>query len=141
MEYREASPADVELLAHLNQQLIRDEGHRNPMTLEQLQLRMENWLRGEYQAVLFDHSGETVGYALFRDNAEVIYLRQFLLTAQHRRQGLGRQAIEWLSSHHWQDAPRVRVEVLVGNDEAIAFWRAIGFVDYCLTLERPVEDS
>ncbi len=141
MEYREASPADVELLAHLNQHHIRDEGHRNPMTLEQLQLRMENWLRGEYQAVLFDHSWETVGYALFRDNAEVIYLRQFFVTAQHRRQGLGRQAIEWLSSHHWRDAPRVRVEVLVGNEEAIAFWRAIGFVDYCLTLERPVEDS
>jgi len=134
--YRDASSADIELLARLNLQLIRDEGHRNPMTLARLKVRMDNWLQGEYQAVLFERSGETVGYALFRDDAEYIYLRQFFVTAQHRRKGLGRQAIEWLSTHYWQDAPRVRVEVLVGTEEAIAFWRAVGFVDYCLTLER-----
>ncbi len=141
MEYRDASSADIELLARLNLQLIRDEGHRNPMTLAQLQVRMDNWLQGEYKAVLFEHDGETVGYALFRDDAENTYLRQFFVSAQHRRQGLGRQAIKWLSTHHWKDAPGVRVEVLVGTEEAIAFWRAIGFVDYCLTLERHIEDS
>ena len=136
MEFRDASTADTELLARLNQKLIRDEGHRNPMTLAQLQVRMDNWLQGEYQAVLFEHDGETVGYALFREDAEYIYLRQFFVSAQHRRQGLGRQAIKWLSTHRWKSALRVRVEVLVGNEEAIAFWRAVGFVDYCLTLER-----
>ncbi len=141
MEYRDASSADTELLARLNLQLIRDEGHRNPMTLAQLQVRMDNWLQGEYQAVLFEHDGETVGYALFRGDTEYIYLRQFFVTAQHRRKGLGRQGIKWLSTHHWKDAPGVRVEVLVGTEEAIAFWRAIGFVDYCLTLERHIEDS
>ena len=141
MQYRDASSADIELLARLNLQLIRDEGHRNPMTLAQLQVRMNNWLQGEYQAVLFEHDGEAVGYALFRDDAKYIYLCHFFVTVEHRRQGFGRQAIEWLSTHHWKDAPGVRVEVLVGNEEAIGFWRAIGFVDYCLTLERPVEDS
>ena len=136
MEYRDASSADIELLARLNLQLIRDEAHRNPMTLARLKVRMDNWLQNEYQAVLFEHDGETVGYALFRDDAEYTYLRQFFVAAQHRRKGLGRQAIEWLSTHRWQDALGVRVEVLIGNEEAVAFWRAIGFVDYCLTLER-----
>jgi len=28
--------------------LIRDEGHRNAMTVAQLQERMANWLKGEY---------------------------------------------------------------------------------------------
>lgn len=141
MEYRDASTADNELLARLNLQLIRDEGHRNPMTLAQLQVRMDNWLQGAYQAVLFEHDGETVGYALFRDDVEYIHLRHFFVTAEHRQHGFGRQAIEWLSTHHWRDTPRVRVEVLVGNEEAIAFWRAVDFVDYCLTLERSIEDS
>ena len=36
MQYRFASPEDAALLAPLNQNLIRDEGHRNPMTLAQL---------------------------------------------------------------------------------------------------------
>ena len=141
MKNRDSSSAHIELLTRLNLQLIRDEGHRSPMTLTQLQVRMDLWLQGEYQAVLFEHDGETVGYALFRGDTEYIYLRQFFVTAQHRRKGLGRQAIKWLSTHRWKDAPGVRVEVLVGTEEAIAFWRAIGFVDYCLTLERPVEDS
>ncbi len=141
IKYSKAAPADTELLARINQQLIRDEGHRNPMTLTQLKARIENWLEDPYQAVLFEHDGETVGYALFREDAEYTYLRQFFVTAEHRRLGLGRQAIEWLSAHRWQDAPRVRVEVLIGNEEVIAFWRAVGFADYCLTLERQIEDS
>jgi hypothetical protein len=29
----------------------------------------------------------------------------------------------------------VRVEVLVGNADGLAFWRAVGFRDYALTLE------
>jgi hypothetical protein len=29
----------------------------------------------------------------------------------------------------------VRVEVLVGNAVGVAFWRSVGFRDYCLTLE------
>ena len=37
--------------------------------------------------------------------------------------------------HAWADAPRVRIDVLVGNAGAIAFWRAVGFRDYCLTME------
>ena len=88
MKYRDSSSANIERLARLNLQLIRDEGHRSPMTLAQLQVRMDNWLQSEYQAVLFEHDGETVGYALFRDEAKYIYLRQFFVTAQHQRKGL-----------------------------------------------------
>ncbi len=51
--WREASEADVDLVAEWNHQLIRDEGHRNPMTVEALADRMRNWLRGEYRAVVF----------------------------------------------------------------------------------------
>jgi ribosomal protein S18 acetylase RimI-like enzyme len=31
---------------------------------------------------------------------------------------------------------RLRVEVLAGNAGAIAFWRAVGFGEYSLTLEK-----
>ena len=37
MEYRFATAADAPVLAVMNQQLIRDEGHRNPMTLPELE--------------------------------------------------------------------------------------------------------
>jgi hypothetical protein len=29
----------------------------------------------------------------------------------------------------------VRVDVLVGNAAGVAFWRAVGFADYAVTLE------
>jgi len=118
----------------MNWQLIRDEGHRNPMTVADLTARMAGWLGGEYEVTLFEDGGPVVGYALYRREAEYTYLRQFYVLAEYRRRGVGRAALGWLRQHAWGGG-RVRVEVLVGNTSGIAFWRAVGFADYCLTLE------
>jgi GNAT superfamily N-acetyltransferase len=134
MQYRSATSEDTAILAALNYALIRDEGHRNKMSPEELEARMAEWLGGEYRAVLFEESGAPIGYALFRHDTEYVYLRQFYVNREHRRHGVGRAAIEWLQQHAWKER-RVRVEVLVGNAPGIAFWHAVGFVDYCLTLE------
>jgi len=134
MNYRRAATADAPVLADMNRLLIRDSGHRNPMTLAELEARMTGWLGGEYEAVLFEDAGGAVGYALFRRNPEHIYLRQFFVRAADRRRGIGRAAFEWLRENAWVHR-RVRVEVLVGNAAGVAFWRAVGFRDYCLTLE------
>ncbi len=137
MIVRKATSTDVSLLARLNQQLIVDEGHRNPMTLAELEQRMAGWIGDEgYEAVLLEPDRKTVGYALFRREPEHIYLRQFFVCRDFRRQGFGRQAIDWLLRHAWNDALRVRLDVWIGNEEAISFWRAVGFRDYCLTMER-----
>ena len=54
MEHYQATTADLPLLAKLNKQLIEDEGHRNPMTVAELETRMRNWLEsGIYEAWLF----------------------------------------------------------------------------------------
>ncbi|HJZ60219.1 MAG TPA: GNAT family N-acetyltransferase [Gemmataceae bacterium] len=135
MEYRFATAADVPALAAMNWQLIRDEGHRNRMTLPELESRMAEWIAGEYRAVLFEDTREAVGYALFRPEPEYVYLRQLFVRPEHRRRGVGRDALAWLRRHAWADAPRVRIDVLVGNAGAFAFWRAVGFRDYCLTME------
>jgi GNAT superfamily N-acetyltransferase len=139
MDYRFATINDASTLAALNHALIRDEGHRNQMSLAELEIRMAEWLGGEYRAVLFEESGETVGYALFRKDAEHVYLRQFFVIAERRRRGLGRGALGWLRTNAWGGERRIRVDVLVGNARAIDFWRATGFQDYCLTLELELE--
>ena len=38
-------------------------------------------------------------------------------------------------SKHWSDERRLTVDVLVENQAAISFWRAIGYNDYALRLE------
>jgi GNAT superfamily N-acetyltransferase len=138
IHYRAATVDDAALLAPMNAQLIRDEGHRNTMTVEQLAKRMSGWLEAEYQAFVFEADAKAIGYALYRIEPEFVYLRQLFVQPEMRRQGVARQALEWLRQNAWSVRPRVRIDVLVGNQSGIEFWRSVGFVDYCLTLERGV---
>ncbi len=136
MRFRFANHDDAELLAPLNAQLIRDEGHRNSKTVPELASRMENWLNGDYRAVLFNDLDDVVGYALFRQEPEFIYLRQLFVRSEYRRRGVGREALVWLRRNAWAPDARVRVDVLVGNVIGQSFWREVGFREYCVTLEQ-----
>jgi hypothetical protein len=75
MEYRFATEADLDLLASWNHQLIQDEGHRNPMTPQELRERMKGWLKREYRAIIFSLESEAVAYALYKGNETEVYLR------------------------------------------------------------------
>ena len=105
------------------------------MTVPELQDRMSGWLAEEYRAVIFEEQGEVAGYGLFREEPHEIYLRQLFIVRNRRRQGLGRRAMEILRSELWPPSKRLTVNVLVTNQPAVAFWRAIGFADYSLALE------
>jgi predicted metal-dependent HD superfamily phosphohydrolase/GNAT superfamily N-acetyltransferase len=133
--FRMAVLEDCGLLAELNHQLIRDEGHRNPMTVPQLAQRMRGFIQGEYRAIIFEQHREVVAYALYREGPEEILLRQLFVVRHRRRQGIGRRAVEMLRSQVWPQTKRLTVEVLVANQEAVAFWRDMGYLDYALTLE------
>jgi ribosomal protein S18 acetylase RimI-like enzyme len=135
MNYHLATSHDAPRLAELNLQLIHDEGHRNPMNLDQLTDRMRDWLGGDYEAILFERDNTVVGYVLFRHEPEYVYVRHLFVLPAFRRQGIARQAIEWLWQHAWIGDSRLRTEVLVHNVGAREFWRSVGFRDYCITLE------
>jgi predicted acetyltransferase len=132
---RMTSRDDAQVLAALNAQLIHDEGHRNAMSIDELESRMAEWLCSDYKAVLFEVDGTVIGYTLFRDGLEFVYVRQFFVGRDHRRKGYGRRAIDLLRASEWNDAIRLRLDVLVDNHAARAFWHAVGFTDYCMTME------
>jgi GNAT superfamily N-acetyltransferase len=134
LSWREASDSDLGLLANWNQQLIREESHRNAMTVAQLEDRMRKWLQGEYRAVVFS-SDEPVAYALFRTEKELVWLRQFFVRGDRRRTGIGRAALSILKEQIWPGGVRLTVDVLCHNQAGVAFWRSVGYQDYCLTLE------
>jgi GNAT superfamily N-acetyltransferase len=134
LRWHSATADDVPLLANWNHQLIRDEGHRNPMTVEQLADRMAAWLADDYRAVIFS-TDRPVAYALYRAQPDQIYFRQFFVARDHRRVGLGRRAFNQLKTEVWPAGVRLTVDVLCANPAGIAFWRAVGYRDYCLTLE------
>ncbi len=136
LTHRMAEERDVALLAELNHQLIRDEGHRNPMTVPELAERMRDWLDGEYQAELIEQAGEPVAYVLFRHEPDSIYLRQFFVSRARRRCGIGRAAMAILLREVWPAHTRITLDVLVHNAAARQFWRAVGFSDYAVTMEQ-----
>jgi ribosomal protein S18 acetylase RimI-like enzyme len=136
LTHRRATRADCRLLGALNHQLIRDEGHRNPMTEAQLAQRMRRWLaRGEYRAELFEERGEVVAYALYREAVDEIYLRHLFVARNRRRQGLGRRVMRLLFDEIWPRGRRLTVEVLCANTAGVAFWKAMGYREYSLGLE------
>lgn len=136
LTHRRAGRADCRLLGALNHQLIRDEGHRNPMTELQLMQRMRRWIgRGDYTAELFEENGAVVAYALYRETPDEIYLRHLFVVRGRRRQGLGRRVMRLLFDEIWPRGKRLTVEVLWGNAPGIAFWKAVGYREYSLCLE------
>jgi GNAT superfamily N-acetyltransferase len=135
---RFASITDCAVLAAMNHRLIQDEGHRNPMTIPELEQRMHGWLSsGEYRAVVSERESQPLAYALYRIEADSnIYLRQFFVAHEYRRQGIGRATFETLLRNIWPPDARVTVEVLSQNESGRRFWSAVGFHDYAVTLER-----
>jgi len=104
------------------------------MSVPELEQRMRSWISGEYRAVLYEDNHEVVAYALFREEAEEVHLRQFFVARHLRDQGIGHRAVEILRSQVWPKTKRLTVEVLVTNQRAVGFWRSVGYVDYALSL-------
>ncbi len=126
---------DLSLLAEMNLALIVDDGHRNSMDIGQLKERMKIWLKSDYQAHLILNDNIVIGYCLWREYREYTYIRQLFINADFRRQGFAKNALLWLKNTVWDKALPLRMEVLTDNHNAINFWRAIGFKDYCITME------
>lgn len=69
------------------------------------------------------------------EQTDEVYLRQLFVVRHRRRQGVGRQAVALLRRQIWPGNKRLTVEVLTSNAGGVAFWRACGYRDYCMTLE------
>jgi len=135
LTHRMATADDCPRLAELNHQLIRDEGHRNRMTVPELEERLRHWIAQEYCAVIFEEGDEVVAYVLYREEAAEVYLRQLFVVPHRRGRGIGRSAVEILRSQLWPKNKRLTVAALIANRRAIQFWRSLGYSDYALSFE------
>ncbi len=135
LEFRFAAANDLPWLARMNQELIRNEGHRNKMSLFELEQRMSDFLRNEYEAVIVSSGRNDIGYVLYRKEPEWLYLRQIFVIDKMRRKGIGRGIIKWLRDNPWKNCKTIRTDVLVDNIIGINFWKTVGFKDYCITME------
>lgn len=139
MNYRKATLDDVPLLAKLNRMLTEDEDHRNQHKSEVwFEERMEKFLKGDYEAVLFEIEGDVAAYALYRNHPEhedTVYLRQIFVCRNYRKQGIGRKSMEILLKEILPPKTRMTLDVLTHNETAIAFYKSIGFKEYSIEME------
>jgi ribosomal protein S18 acetylase RimI-like enzyme len=73
-------------------------------------------------------SGERVGFVTLSRNGQSAYIDDFYVVPAARRQGLGRQIVQALSTHFDRDGVTlVELSVRRDNPRALAFWEAMGF--------------
>lgn len=130
---KSVSPDDAHTLAEMNLDLIRDEGSANPMGVPELEQRMLGFLANGYTGVLIHMEGIIAGYCLYRpeegshSGKPGIYLRQYYIKPEFRRQGLGRTALVKIIREYMADAAFVDLDVLECNPVGMAFWANAGF--------------
>ena len=127
MLIKKCSLSDVEELAQLNKQLIEDEKSDNTMNIEELKARMHGFLENDYAAYFFMEENKIIGYALVRHTSNPMYLRQFYIDRNFRRQGKGRATLKVLLKELKTD--KIDIEVLSWNESAIKFWESCGFIE------------
>ena len=130
-----ADIAEAELLADLNLQLMVDEEHPYPLERPIVVARMRRWIEGEYHVLLFRRGVRIAGYAAWRLEDRGAYLRHFFICRDQRRQGWGRAAIQLLRREVFPKDLPVQIEAAIGNKAGIAFWRAIGFEEFGVSME------
>ncbi|MFD2699581.1 GNAT family N-acetyltransferase [Paenibacillus shunpengii] len=127
---------DVHILSQMNKELIEDEKSDNPMTLEELNDRMTDFLNNDWKAVLLVLGEQAVGYALYQEREDInnrknktFYIRQYFIRRQYRRRGLGKQGIDKLRAELFQNSTLI-IDVLESNPMGRRFWEEIGFNSY-----------
>lgn len=86
---------------------------------------MHGWFGGADNVELFVLDGAPVAYAVWREEGDVVSLRQFFVAREWRRCGVGRRVYALLRRQwHGRD---VKIDVRLDNDRGLAFWRSLGF--------------
>jgi ribosomal protein S18 acetylase RimI-like enzyme len=135
MKIRPATQTDVGMLAVLNKRLIEDEKYPNPMNKAQLAERMSGWLEEEYRGYLAVIDDRVVAYCLYRNDGEYYYLRHLYVDRDSRRQGIATRLLDWMYANVWTDK-KIRLDVMVHNPSAIAFYESYGFQIRVLRMEK-----
>ena len=119
-----AGPANLPVMAALYVQMYTSHGAVTSPSDAQAKLTL--MLDAPHQqGVLFRLSNQTLGFAIWADMGDHIFIRDYLIDAAHRRRGLGAALFARLRAEYLpQDRP-LRLEA--SADHALAFWKAQGF--------------
>jgi GNAT superfamily N-acetyltransferase len=134
---RAATPADCDVLASMNRELMVDEGSRSPMSQIELSERMGRWLKEGWSAVLIVANNIVIGYTLFQQRPDEynpqqveVYIRQYFVKRSFRGKGIGQAAFALVQAEYFPPGAALALDVLATNPGARRFWEKLGFRAY-----------
>ncbi|MEO0819241.1 MAG: GNAT family N-acetyltransferase [Pseudomonadota bacterium] len=132
---REALPVLVELY---NQMLA---AHGDSMAADAICEKLGKGLDAGQRATLFRHARRTVGFVVWADLGDHVFIRNFLIDEDLRRQGLGRTLFERFRTECLAPGTPLRLEA--SADHALRFWEAMGFAAWStgMRLDPPQEPA
>ena len=157
---RRATKRDRTSVAELWLAFLEEQAEQDPrfVVAEDARERFENdfpiWVDDDTQRTLVaeqevsDEEGTLVGFAtahrwgpppIYADTSEV-YIDEFYVMPEARRQGAGRQLAEGMRAWAEElDADRLRLRVLHVNEDGRAFWQALGAAPFALAMTLELE--
>jgi ribosomal protein S18 acetylase RimI-like enzyme len=119
-----ARAADAREIAEMSRDLI-EQG----LTWSWTPARVQNFIFGTESSVLVARRERRIAaFAIMHFGDEVAHLNLLAVAKEHRRQGLGRQLMDWLTATALEAGVfRINLEVRTHNEEARMFYERLGF--------------
>jgi len=119
-----ARPTDARAIAEMSRDLI-EQG----LTWSWTPARVQHFISGpESSVVVARRERQVAAFAIMHFGEEVAHLNLLAVAAEHRRQGLGRQLMDWLTATAVEAGVfRINLEVRTRNDTARIFYESMGF--------------
>jgi|SRR5580692_10722039 ribosomal protein S18 acetylase RimI-like enzyme len=119
-----ARPTDAREIAEMSRDLI-EQG----LTWSWTPARVQHFICGtDSSVVVARREGRIAAFGIMHYGDEVAHLNLLAVATAHRRQGLGRQLMRWLTTTAIEAGVfRINLEVRSRNEEARIFYESLGF--------------
>jgi len=119
-----ARPADAREIAEMSRDLI-EQG----LTWSWTPPRVQHFISGsESSVVVARRERHIAAFAIMHFGDDVAHLNLLAVAAEHRRQGLGRQLMSWLTATAIEAGVfRINLELRTNNEAARMFYESLGF--------------
>src|ERR1700678_1287423 len=91
--------------------------------------RVQHFISGPEPSVIVARRGRRIAaFAIMHFGDDAAHLNLLAVAPEHRRQGLGRQLMDWLTATAIEAGVlRINLELRTHNEEARAFYESLGF--------------
>ena len=118
-----AEPENLDLSARLFAGMYSRPGYR--LTKADAYKRLAKMKEGPWQIHELHLNGTAVGFVLWVDLVEYVFVRSFAIDPKRRRGGMGRAFFDLLRDDIWPAGRQIRLEVAKGGPWA--FWEKLKF--------------